>query len=395
MTIKFICTCGKHLRARDEMAMRRSICPRCGSPVGIPALNPTHRGATLGPMTPAERMRKNRSGPSGRSADSSREVPDAKKRSANSLSAGSQEDPLRRLLSEHIASLLNPAARQPRQLEKHWYQCLLYPVRVGVLVIGLAGALTALSGGTLLALPHMVELRFQFSGLLILAGLYLVIPLTIIGFACLVLEGALKTVPVGTLEVHWVWRSVGLALRSLLTWLVCLLVGPILPVGGSLLYWFYYGDPAPIDWLILADLTILGLGYGLFALLAVSQSDRLIDANPICVADLVYRLGFRSVVIAFITVVLVIAHGALAVIALQQLEDDPGLGWTLLFCCWLNGLFWVAFFLRLLGVWCKQTEVRGQRSEIRGQRSEAMAARDQAKFTGKGFGSRGDEHGAL
>src|ERR1700687_6396589 len=60
MTIKFICTCGKHLRARDEMAARRSVCPRCGSPVGIPSRQPTHSGAVAPPLTPLERMRQAR-----------------------------------------------------------------------------------------------------------------------------------------------------------------------------------------------------------------------------------------------------------------------------------------------------------------------------------------------
>src|SRR5438132_12623830 len=61
MAIKFICGCGKHLRARDEMASRRSVCPRCGAPVGIPSLRPTNPGTALGPMTPDERRRAARS----------------------------------------------------------------------------------------------------------------------------------------------------------------------------------------------------------------------------------------------------------------------------------------------------------------------------------------------
>src|SRR5262249_44592908 len=56
MTIKFICTCGKHLRARDEMASRRSVCPRSGAPVGIPALAPTNPGH-VPPLSPLERLR--------------------------------------------------------------------------------------------------------------------------------------------------------------------------------------------------------------------------------------------------------------------------------------------------------------------------------------------------
>src|SRR5216683_1686829 len=57
MAIKFFCKCGKKLKARDEMAGRRSMCPRCGSPVGIPGLKPTHAGATLGPMSLKDRLR--------------------------------------------------------------------------------------------------------------------------------------------------------------------------------------------------------------------------------------------------------------------------------------------------------------------------------------------------
>src|SRR5207245_3002365 len=56
MAIKFVCRCGKRLRAQSTMAGRRSACPRCGAPVGVPALQPTVRGATLGPMSPSERL---------------------------------------------------------------------------------------------------------------------------------------------------------------------------------------------------------------------------------------------------------------------------------------------------------------------------------------------------
>ena len=60
MSIKFVCSCGKHLRARDEMAARRSMCPRCGAPVGVPSLRPTHAGTQAAPLTPQERRRLNR-----------------------------------------------------------------------------------------------------------------------------------------------------------------------------------------------------------------------------------------------------------------------------------------------------------------------------------------------
>src|SRR5205807_6902819 len=57
MSIKFVCSCGKHLRARDEMAARRSVCPRCGSPVGIPSKQPASTAIAAKPVTPAERLK--------------------------------------------------------------------------------------------------------------------------------------------------------------------------------------------------------------------------------------------------------------------------------------------------------------------------------------------------
>ena len=56
MTIRFVCGCGKHLRAREEMAARRVVCPGCGNLVGVPSLKPTHRGTVAAPLTPLERI---------------------------------------------------------------------------------------------------------------------------------------------------------------------------------------------------------------------------------------------------------------------------------------------------------------------------------------------------
>ena len=361
MTIKFICTCGKHLRARDEMAMRRSICPRCGAPVGIPSLQPTHREATLGPMTPAERMRARRnaaaSGSLPHDAAAAGTALDANGRPVGSPLHPGGEDPLRHMLREHVVGLVLPRARVPRQLEKHWYECLLYPLRAGGLVLGLAVALTALSGGTLLVLPEIVDLKVRLSGLLILGALFLAIPLVIVGFTCLLLDGALKTAPVGQLHIHWLGRNLGLAIQSGASWLFCFLAGPVVPLGGSVIYWFYCGDPIFPDWLILAYLSIVGISYGLFATLAVNQSGRLLDANPVRIAELACKLGFRSIAVVVVTATLMLGHCLLAFAALQALRHDAGVGWTLLFFCWLNGMFWVAFLLRLLGVWCQRAKL--------------------------------------
>src|SRR5262245_48458518 len=148
MTIKFICSCGKHLKARDEMAARRSICPRCGSPVGIPSLKPTHAGTEAGPLSPMDRLRHARERkplPAPVSAPALEPVQATAPRPA---------DPrLVRLIS-------SKGIRQPsltvRHLEKHWYECLYYPLRAWRLCLGLSILMTLLSAGVALFLPHML-----------------------------------------------------------------------------------------------------------------------------------------------------------------------------------------------------------------------------------------------
>src|SRR4051794_34940163 len=129
MTIKFICSCGKHLKARDNMAARRSVCPRCGAPVGIPSLKPTHAGTVAAPMTPAERQRRARE----RAPTIAEKAPSAAETTADAP----------RPLDTRLVRLVS--ARGPRQpdppgriLEKHWHECLLYPLRAWHLYFGVA-----------------------------------------------------------------------------------------------------------------------------------------------------------------------------------------------------------------------------------------------------------------
>src|SRR5437867_5713724 len=54
-----------------------------------------------------------------------------------------------------------------KELERHWYQCLFYPIGAWPLVLGLAIVLTAWSGGSALALPGLLsEARAEGSWLL-------------------------------------------------------------------------------------------------------------------------------------------------------------------------------------------------------------------------------------
>src|SRR5262249_14622980 len=146
---------------------RRTVCPRCGAPVGIPSLQPATPGATLGPMTPAERVHARQVVRSGGLTSSAARpvVPPAEisvppSSPASDATPVSVRPPLRflsttllRQVNNRRSGLLRRAgwspltSRHPRGVETHGYQCLLHPFRAWSLVFGLAIMLTLFSGG--------------------------------------------------------------------------------------------------------------------------------------------------------------------------------------------------------------------------------------------------------
>jgi hypothetical protein len=295
MTIKFVCSCGKRLRARDEMAARRSMCPRCGAPVGVPSGQPAVRGASAGPMTPAERVRARRHLPSPQPFDPSAVAPEP--------AAPQPFDPGH---AEPQGARDRPPPRRARgrgwPLEQHWYESLLYPCRAVPLVLGLAAALTVLTGGLAMGLPEVLdELRAgPAQRWLFCLPVLLVLPL-IPGYACAFLDCTLASAAAGEARyVRWPAANFGLIMKSAAAWLGCLLAGPVVPAAVGFFYWLDCGDPDILDWLIVAELGILAVGYWLLLLLVVNRRDRLRDANPARVADLVDRLGHRLVAVVFV-----------------------------------------------------------------------------------------------
>src|SRR5262245_27279124 len=115
MTIKFVCGCGKHLRARDSMALQRAICPECGSMVGMPSLKPAHP-APPPPMTPQERLQHARAHP--------RPPEVAPPEPGEPPGQPVKRGPVR--LSSGRGKTRPDQAGQ--HLEKRWYECLAYPL---------------------------------------------------------------------------------------------------------------------------------------------------------------------------------------------------------------------------------------------------------------------------
>jgi hypothetical protein len=356
MSIKFICGCGKHLRAREEMAGRRTKCPACGRPVGIPFLRPTHPGGLIGPLSPAERVRNRLQQPGpfpvNEPAAPSTEVlvlPQRSTETAPGLGCTSG-DPRRPGDADVIRLALATTSRRHRH-EGRWYRCLSYPCRAVLVLLVLAAGLTVATGGITLLLPEVMEVRAR-PPLLVLGAPALLVPVVLLGYACGVLEGALTSGMAGVVG-HVAWPSLlaAEALRTAVRWLACFLSGPVLPAAGGVLFALFCGDPTFLNGIIVVELAVMSAGYLFCTLIAVARAGGLAGANPARVAAVIHRLGYRALVLALAGGGVTVTAIALLLAAMERVHTAPAVGWSLLGATWFVSLFAATFLLRLLGVW--------------------------------------------
>ena len=97
---------------------------------------------------------------------------------------------------------------------------------------------------------------------------------------------------------------------------------------------------------------MLGANYFLFALLALARSQRIYDANPVRVAELVHKLGYRAVIAIVLFSVLVFEHARYLIFAVGVTHESVFSGWFLLTMYWLSALATATFLFRLVGWWC-------------------------------------------
>jgi hypothetical protein len=389
MSIKFSCSCGKRLKASDDMAARRIACPRCGNPVGVPSLDP-HRPP---PMTPQERLRaranrldtflpgespplpstaarppaptspgktaatpvedrgsriEDRGSPA---IDSRSSIVDSQS-SISSVAAPRPLDPTIVRLKKVRRTHQPFASRYNWPLETYWHQCLGYPFRAWPLVLAMAVAMTLVTTVVALILPQaLAESTLDVPGISALSGALLLM-LTAIAYVCGFLDCVLASATAGeSKQVRWPGRDLAFVYRRSFVWGLAFLSAPAPLAILGFTYWLNCGDPALVDWIILAELGILGAGYWLLAVLAVNRSDRLGDLNPWRVAELAGRLGWRALVAAVLAGVLVLVHGWLAFWTAGVLHEQLFLGLLLAAGCWLSWLYWATVVFRIVGIW--------------------------------------------
>jgi hypothetical protein len=144
-------------------------------------------------------------------------------------------------------------------------------------------------------------------------------------------------------------------LSTAFRWLACFAAGPVVLAVMGYFYWLHCGEPSIVDWLILGELSIIGVAYQIFALIAVTDRGRLLDLNPLTVADIAHRMGWRGLIVVFLAVVAFLAHGWLLLLGIAEVHLVTIQGWLMLTGGWVSAIFWSTFFCRLLGVWCFRT----------------------------------------
>jgi hypothetical protein len=368
MAIKFHCSCGKRLRARDEMAARRTICPACGRPVGIPSLQPTQRGTSPEPLSPMERVtRKLRgTGPAVARAEGALLEENLPRPASPPGSAAALES-----LPLDTEILFKPPREKrlrhrPLAL-KGWSHLFLFPFRAAPLAFILALALTAITGaavhlGPQVADPHSPtptsallgpQLAELWAGTSWLGLLCRLAALPVLVYGCAFLQCILSSAVAGQAgQVSWPRGNLLFVFKSTIAWIVCFLAGPVVPATAAFLFWYEGGDPDLVDWLILAELSLVAVAHWIFSILAVSQRGRMLDANPVRVVQLIHQQGTKTAAIVLAGSLLAMGDGLLILNALDLLHSSPGTGWLLLIGGWTGAMLLAAFLLRWLGLRC-------------------------------------------
>jgi hypothetical protein len=100
-----------------------------------------------------------------------------------------------------------------------------------------------------------------------------------------------------------------------------------------------------------------GGSYWLLTLVAVHQGDRLIDANPARVADVIRRLGKGTAAATYVAGLVALMFVYLIATAIEQLHNNYFFGGVYLLAATTSAMFVATFFFRLLGVWCFASRV--------------------------------------
>lgn len=354
--IRFVCNCGRRLRARDEAALRRAICPSCGCPVG--------RSSTLDAA-----MRPKPLNPSERELPSSFAVVPL----WNEGVAGAKTLPRYQVVSnedtktppetnaggDDTAAARNPgqaAARSERRrtrrrtgpLKADRKETLLFPFRCWRSIILLALLLAGSLGGGVIILVNVHLEPAPLTVILALAPAFVAL-VTCCAF-WLVAFSATSRGEDSVIIGHSSFLR--LFLVHVLRCLACFCALPVWILALAGYFWINAGEMASVDVLIVAELVLAAFLYWWLTLFAVTVDNSLRSMTPMGIVAAVRRLGIRPTLLATAAVVLALLF--IGVPAALAFGSVPHNGWSLApigICCIALQIF-LALLARSLGVAC-------------------------------------------
>jgi hypothetical protein len=375
MAIFFNCTCGQDLRADERDEGGHTECPACGDVVPIPSLAQVNERLGIKSVLWLElpaRLPPPVVPPRSQCAALPDPAPSPKARAARltdeaepptyplqpQTAASSAEvwcdlerEEVRRVVDRAGDTLASWKGRGPGcPLETIWLECLLYPLRAWMILVGLALVWAMLAAIVSEVLAEAWEPVWWDA-----AALWWQIPLAmlaflLLGYACAFFRCVLASGAAGEAGfVSWPGADILQVLWSGAACLVCFLAGPAVLVALAYWFWLNNGDPTWVDLFILWELGLVAVGYWALALLAVDQSGRLRDANPVGVIRLVVCLGWRGRLAVVLATVGTLAGFYFTWGAVAAVHHGP-LGFMGLIWWGFCGQVWIVFLLRWVGV---------------------------------------------
>jgi len=373
MAIFFRCPCGQDLRADEERAGRRTECPACGELVPVPTLAEANQDLGIASLPPLELPGRPKTRPAAGAECPALPGSDPPRKRVPSPDLDDEESSIYPLVTEppeastpewyqaernEVRRLFAQARRdlsdQRQQSagwsrEKHWFECLLYPLRAwpvllilsvcwATLIAVLRNLLPVDDGGMLLA------------ALPVLVILWLVLPLVLLSYTCNFYRRVLASGTEGEAgRVCWPGTDPLEILRTGAACVVSFLAGPVVPLVVAFFFWLHSGDLELVDRLILLELGLIAAGYWTLALFAVEENDRLRAANPLAVARLAGALSREGWVTVGLIAFGVVLHFLVSLSSVEALHRSPG-GWVALVWWGFWGMAWIVFLLRWFGL---------------------------------------------
>jgi hypothetical protein len=355
MAVLRFCLCGRALREEEVQRAGPMRCAACGRPVGASSSDQTEvippapalelRAVEVAvPRQPPPRPRRPPSRPAEEEDYGLLQVPD---NDPPDPDREIQRREARRALARAVKDLKKEERQRPRvwPLEKHWYECLLYAVVSLLLVVPLSMAWATLIVFLCFTLPPRWNTVEMLVHLPVLAPVFL-----LLGITAAFLQETFAVASAGKTGVLATpGRNPAKTIRRGAQAVWAFLVGPVVPAVVAWFFWLYSGDLEVVDRLILSQLGLVAVAVWVLALLAITESNRFRDANPLAVLALVRRIGYRAPLCAVLIGLAAVGQGVLMFAGLEKLHHGIG-GWAILTGCWIGQLFWTVFLLRWLGV---------------------------------------------